>query len=294
MTRVKATPSSLACIGMLAGLLLLGFAGTLVVLTPASIMTDLQREGAAAVLFLQKEVPRRLQPEVVPPAAPIDTLNVYGATTTRPSSFDSSDSNSMGSSLEPLKSSESGSFKTMPKPLEESTGTVAYSSSSVAFQLVVMLCFACIYHSKAVQPIIRQRGTLAQRPNAFQPTGKDDFDHSICGCFDDMWVCIHGFCCPLVRIAHTNAVSGVMGFWQSAIAFCCCSLFTSGLGTCCLMVYWRKQLKDIMGIEDHIVNDLCITCFCPMLSICQSGTSVDQAMGYEVTGCCTLENTDYY
>jgi Zn-finger protein len=60
------------------------------------------------------------------------------------------------------------------------------------------------------------------------------------------------------------------------------------------MIYWRKQLKEIMGIEDHLVNDVCVTCFCPMLSICQQGTAVDKAMGYEVTGCCTVENTDYY
>jgi hypothetical protein len=58
------------------------------------------------------------------------------------------------------------------------------------------------------------------------------------------------------------------------------------------MVYWRMRLKEIMGIEDHILNDFCVTLFCPMLSICQQGTAVDIKMGYQVQGCCDLEWAD--
>lgn len=277
MARVKAPPSSMACVGLLAGMLLLGFAGTLVVMTPSSIVAEVQKEG---MRFLQQQ-PRRLQ--VI--------YNMGFATTTLyPSSLDSSDSSSLsGSSLEPFKSSESDSLRHMAPALEKLSASTGTAFTSVGGQLLLMLCFAFCYYDKAIKPVLAQKGTLADRPNAYEESGKDDFDNGICGCFDDMWVCIHGFCCPLVRMAHTNAVSGVMGFWESALVWCCCSIFTSGLGTCCLMVYWRKQLKEIMGMEDHLVNDMCVTCFCPFLSICQQGTAVDQAMGYEVTGCCTLE-----
>jgi len=292
MARVNQTPSGLACIGMVAGMMLLGFAGVILVLTPTSLMTELQTKGASAVNFLQQQ-PRRLQAQTVQGYDPLTGATVV-IITPKPSSFDSSDSSSLGSSLEPLKSSESQSFRDMPAGTEFTSGTTTASTSTITTQLLLSLCFACCYYSKAVKPLLAQRGTLADRPNAYVPNGKDDFEGGIFGCFDDMWVCIHGLCCPLVRMSHTNAVAGVMGFWESALCWCCCSFFTANLGTCCLMVYWRKQLKEIMGLDDHLVNDMCITLFCPMLSICQQGTAVDQAMGYEVTGCCTLESSDYY
>jgi len=293
MARVSQSPSGLACIGMLAGMLLLGFAGTLVVMVPSTFVAELQKGGTDAMQFLQKEG-RRLQITSLDPATGQFVTTNVGYTTPRPSSLDSSDSSSSGSSLEPLKSSESNSFRTMPLGLEKVSGTTSASVCGVSAHLFVMLCFACLYYNNAVNPVLTQRGTLADRPNAYVSNGKDDFETGICGCTEDMWVCIHGLFCPLVRMAHTNAVGGVMGFWQSAMCWCCCSIFTSGLGTCCLMVYWRKQLKEVMGIEDHLMNDMCITLFCPMLSICQQGTAVDTAMGYEVTGCCTLEESAGY
>merc|ERR1711971_1041758 len=92
-------------------------------------------------------------------------------------------------------------------------------------------------------------------------------------------------------MGQTNAVAGICGFWESVACWFLCGCCTSGFGTCCLLVYWRMRLKDIMKIEDHCLNDFCVTLFCPFLSICQMGTSVDRAMGYEVTGCCTLDYT---
>merc|ERR1719183_2125603 len=93
-------------------------------------------------------------------------------------------------------------------------------------------------------------------------------------------------------MAHTNAVAGTCGFWETALCWCCCAAISANLGPCCLMVYWRKQVKEVMGIEDHIMNDICCTLFCPMLSLCQQATAVDRAMGYEVTGCCTLKKVE--
>lgn len=296
MTRVKASPSQLACCGMLAGMLLLAFAGTLVVMTPSSLVN----EGARRLNFVQEKLSgaiatgsstknlRRLQGVVVP----------NGVVVQRNSSLDSSDgvsgSEASASSMEGSKSSEPTSFRTSGPGFEGFSAYLGSTSGTVGVQLLISLCFALLYYQNAVRPILAS-GTMVQRYGmGYQGYVKDDFPNTICGCFDDMWVCIHGWCCPLVRMSHTNAVAGIMGYWETALLWCCCSIFTGGIGPCCLMVYWRKQLKEIMGIEDHIVNDVCITCFCPWLSVCQQATSVDQAMGYEVTGCCTLDYGNPY
>lgn len=158
---------------------------------------------------------------------------------------------------------------------------------SVGFQVFCGLLFAFLYNKQAVQPIIKKLGTLDEEK--VENPHSDDFENGICGCFDDKWVLIHGLCCPLVRMAHTNAVAGVMDFWPSVFAYFCCAIFGAGVGPCCLMVHWRRQLKDIMRIEDHCFNDFAVTLLCPNLAICQQATAVDRYVGYEVTGCCTVE-----
>jgi len=299
MAKVEQKPSGLACVGMLAGLLLLGFAGTLLVMSPT-----LQKEVASLAA-------RRLQPVGVQQVAaqPLPVVPMTnqagllisgqdqqaGSLDRSATSMDESGSGSSGSSFRQSKSldSKSGSsdlshsFDSMPAGMEEAGGYWIFVGSSNLGTLLLMIIFAVCYYHNAVAPIIMTKGTLAMR--GFHYTGKDDFDNGIFGCFDDVWVLIHGCCCPLVRMSHTNAVAGVMGYWESAICWCCCAALTGGLGPMCLMVYWRKQLKDIMGLEDHLVNDICLTFFCWPLSIIQQGIAVDHASGYEVTGCCTLE-----
>jgi len=260
-------PSALAIVGLLCGMLLLAVAGTLAVM-------DANITGIAA---------RRLQYGFATP------------TTTAPSMFDSSDSSSSsGSILEPSKSFESQSSRTMGLLPEQGGTTWAVQGGSVTGHLFIMLCFAFLYKKKAVDPVLQKLGTLESKMQNFEAPEHDDFDNTICECFSDKWVCIHGLCCPLVRMAHTNAIAGVMGFWETAFCWCCCAWWSAGMGPCCLMVYFRMRLKAVMKIEDHLINDFCITLFCPLLSICQMGTAVDTAMNYEVEGCCDLKFNDEY
>lgn len=277
MAIANGTPSILAVAGMLCGMLLLGFAGTMV-LIPHEAMTA---EVVGAV--------RRLQGAVT---VSNPQLGVVVPTTTYPSSFDSSDSSSSGSSFEPSKSSESDSFKRSGSTFEEGGATWAAGGGTTTTQLLIMLCFACLYNRNAVEPILQKAGTLEMRMRNMPSPDTDDFDNTICECLNDKWVCIHGLCCPLVRMAHTNAVAGILGFWETALCWCCCSFWSVGLGPCCLMIWFRMRLKQIMKIEDHACNDFCVTLFCPLLSVCQQGTAVDTAMGYEVVGCCDLEWTE--
>jgi len=210
--------------------------------------------------------------------------------TTVLSSFDSWDSSSSGSSSESSKSSEPRSWQSSGLQGEEFGASFAAEGTTVMTQLVLMICFACCYNSYAVQPVLEAKGTL--RAMNLNDAGSDDFENGICECCSDRWVCIHGFCCPLVRMAHTNAVAGVSGFWESVLCFFLCSCMSLGIGPCCLIAYWRMQLKEIMGIADHPLNDFAVTLCCPYLSVCQQGTAVDTKLGYQVVGCCDLEWAD--
>jgi len=288
---------------MLCGTLLLTFAGVLLVVAPSAFVSgaDDSQKNTRRLALINPIVPPVPSTTLIP-TGPTFTVTMAGglaipATTTTtattgtyPSSFDSSDSSSSGSSFESSKSSEPQSFKSSGLPAEEIGSGWGTAGGATAGQLLIMICFALCYNSYAVQPILEARGTL--RAMNLPDNGNDDFDNGICECLSDRWVCFHGLCCPLVRMAHTNAVAGVCGFWESVFCWCCCSFSSVGVGTCCLMVYWRMQLKAVMRVTDHALNDLCVTLFCPLLSVCQQATAVDTKLGYQVVGCCDLEWAD--
>jgi len=258
----RGSSSPLPAIGMLAGLLLLGFAGVLV-LVPSSVESQQP----------QQFLPRRLQ------------AFGYITTSRAPSSFDSSDSSSLGSSLEPSKSLESGSLESsdfhylLPKIVKSLGSGYAKLTGSLLLQCL----FACLYYKLVVSSILNEQATLDTIMDKGGPPGGSDFSPGICECHKDKWVCCSGFCCPMVRLAHTNAVSGVCPFWESLMCWCCCSFMTFNIGPFCLLMWWRLRLKTIMRIEDNPINDFCVTMFCPNISICQMSSAVDSAMGYQMT-----------
>lgn len=269
---VRQSSSPLPCLGMLAGLLLLGFAGVIV------IMPSVRPESTGAGEFLA----RRLQ---------------YGGfgyiTTSRaPSSLDSSDSSSSGSSFESSKSLESESLDSSdyqhiaPQIGKSASGSMGWITGS----LVLQALFAIMYYRVVTEPI-RDMGKLDERMGN-SPSGRgDDFNNGICECYKDKWVCMQVLCCPMVRIAHTNAVSGVCPFWESLWCWCCCSWLTVNTGPFCLLMWWRLRLKNVMKVEENVMNDFCITMFCPLISLAQMSSATDAAMGYQITGCC--EYTPY-
>lgn len=124
-------------------------------------------------------------------------------------------------------------------------------------------------------------------------SGKDDFDVGICDCLWDAFLCFPLAipCCVYVRQAHTNQVTGICGFWTTFWAYflggLCC-----GIGPCCLTVFFRMKLKEHMGIEDHIMNDLCCAWACAPCAVGQVAMAVDQKLGYEVDACCCKLNWD--
>jgi Cys-rich protein (TIGR01571 family) len=160
--------------------------------------------------------------------------------------------------------------------------------------LILQAMWAIIYNKFVADPI-KGDGTLDERMENAKlddMEGQADFNNSFFSCFSDKWVFLQGLCCPMVRMAHTNSVSGVCAFWETLWCYCCCSWLTIGIGPCCLVMWWRLRLKNIMKVEENYFYDFCGTMICPMISICQMSTAVDSAMGYQVTGCC--EYTPYY
>lgn len=176
-------------------------------------------------------------------------------------------------------------------------GSLMSSYGSYIFQVLLMLCFAFCYHKKVVESIIEKKGTLEDNMGLIQEWKRfqqEDFTVNICECFVNKWVCLTGCFCPLSRMGHTNEVAGIMGFWETAIIWCCCAFLFPTCGPCCLTVYFRMLLKKIMNVKDNPINDIVIACCCPGLAICQQGQAVDREMGYEMDGCCAYEWLDGY
>jgi len=162
---------------------------------------------------------------------------------------------------------------------------------TVTFTLVLQSLFAIIYYHKVVK--VYENETIMQKDDS-QRNSHAQFDQSILECTSNRWVFCHGLCCPMVRQAHTNQVAGICGFWESLCCWCCCSWITLGLGPSCLVVFWRVSIKQAMGRMDNVVEDFCISCLCPELSVCQMATSVDKEMQSEMTGCCQFRNLEGY
>jgi len=272
--QLRGSAAVLPAIGMLAGLLLLVFAGVILVTPPSSLPTVAGSGG-----FLQ----RRLG-------------NSFGyITSTRPpSSFDSSDSSSSSDySLEPSKSFESGSLDSSDWNIlfPKISASIGSTMGPLTAWLILQVFFACLYNKVVADPI-KETGSLDERMENMQGMEtQTDFNNNIFECYKDKWVCMQGLFCPMVRIAHTNAASGVCAFWETLWCYCCCSWLTLGMGPSCLIMWWRLRTKNVMRVEENVMSDFCITMLCPLISLCQMSTAVDSAMGYQVTGCC--EYTPY-
>jgi len=196
-------------------------------------------------------------------------------------SLRSSDSSGSGKLSNSFESSSSGSAKgNLFKSWTEGQG--AATGGGWFTQLLIMICYGCVYKGKVVDPM----GVLPPQQRSYD--NADDFNFGICDCFKDCHICMMVTCCPLIRVAHTNAVAGVCGFWETI--FCMwCSFLLFGMGPCCLNVYFRIHLKDHMGIEDHCVNDMILAWCCLPCITGQQALAVDQVMGFSFKCPCSVE-----
>lgn len=286
--------SVVAGIGSFVGLLLLGYAGVGVVSSNTPVLRGAIVESTNAEQSTNAELARRLQGYIMG----------YITTTALPSSFDSSDSSSLGSSFEPSKSIDSLSSGSLPSldvrvawdSLLHTTGSVWLA---VTFTLVIQSLFGVIYFHYVIKVWFNDDTLVSEDKKAVLANkGSNQFDNKILDCLGgNRWVTLTGLCCPMVRQAHTNQVSGVCGFWESLCCWCCCSWVSLGLGPSCLVVLWRTSIQSTMfplaSPGDNMVEDFCITCLCPSLSVCQMAKSVDDAMDSRQIGCVSFEQAGY-
>jgi len=229
---------------MIAGLMLLGLAGWIVITTPAAIVEN----GSQA---MERKLQAWNQPQQ--PAWPQQPQQPAGA---------------MGLQL----------------------GLLGFNFAIQVLSIFCWILFAVLFKSRVADKVVDKKGTLKDRHKSSE---EDDFHHTICECFDDKWVCIQGLCCPIARMAATNEISGVFGYWPTVGVYCIAQIFCAQcLVPCCLTVYFRHQLKSIMNIKDNILADFVIACCIPGLAICQQGNGVDHESGFEMTGCCEFDWLD--
>lgn len=240
--------------GMVAGLMLLGLAGWTVITTPASIAEN----GKQA---LQRQL------QTFPTAQPLPPYP-----------------------YKPQQPEQNGSLASSVAGAQLVSLLVYWGI--IGLQIFLWVLFAVMFKSKVVDPVVDKKGMLKDRRLKGQ-VKEDDFNNSICGCFEDKWVCIQGWFCPIARMAATNEIAGVMGYWETVGLYCITGIFcNSCLVPCCLTVFFRHQLKSIMNIKDNILNDIIIACCIPNLAICQQGNGVDYESGFELTGCCEFDWLD--
>jgi Cys-rich protein (TIGR01571 family) len=185
-------------------------------------------------------------------------------------------------SSESYKSLESGSLKNDILGTFTTAAWAEITGASLG-NLLLMLCFAVIYKQKAVDPV----GILPEQGRQYD--SGEDFQYGVCECWKDAHMCCMVLCCSSVRIAHTNAVTDVCGFWETLLGLCCTSLICGPIGPCCLNVWFRIHLKDHMGLEDHCLNDMLLTWCCFPCMVGQQALSVDEKMGYVFRCPCTME-----
>lgn len=250
-------PGQLSIIGFLSGVALLAVAGVLLAFSDPKTLQAV-------------EEPLKLV------EAPARFLQVAAQTTGL--SGTPSDADSSGSGIKSFDNSLFGGNHVTLAPFGVAGGEFAAYIVGAFFSII----YAFLYKGWVVDEI---------EPLRKQPTtGKDDFDVNICDCWMDACMCVQLIlpCMQYVRAAHTNAVTNTCGFWETFLAYLVTGL-CCGLGPCCLTVFFRMKLKEHMGIEDHILNDLCCAWFCMPCAIGQQALAVDQKLGYEVELCCKLK-----
>jgi Cys-rich protein (TIGR01571 family) len=199
-----------------------------------------------------------------------------------------------GLSGTPSSSSEEGSFGRSFENHSSSGGKDVVTIRMFGFAggeivaYIIATFFSMMYAWMYYLQVVAQIEPLPPQPE----TGSDDFEVGIFDCICDACTCLSVIipCAAWTRQAHTNEVTGVCPFWPTWCAYFCTGIFC-GVGPCCLTVFFRMRLKEHMGVEDHVLNDLCLSWLCHQCAIGQQAMAVDQALGYEVECCCTLRWT---
>lgn len=111
-----------------------------------------------------------------------------------------------------------------------------------------------------------------QQPVDYRKTHQ--WEHGLCGCFDNMTVCCLAWCCPCVAFGQTAEALGKS---------CCCygCLYLCWPMNLCLESHQRKHIRDIRGIPGNCFTDCCLVCWCPVCALSQEMQEVELLQSQE-------------
>ncbi|KAK7501328.1 hypothetical protein BaRGS_00007453 [Batillaria attramentaria] len=99
-----------------------------------------------------------------------------------------------------------------------------------------------------------------------------DWQHGLCGCFDNFGLCIISYFVPCYQFGRNAEAVGE-------------SCFTCGLAYLCPIVNIiaalkiRGKIREQKGIPGSTLNDLLLICFCTLCALVQEAQEVQGAPG---------------
>lgn len=154
--------------------------------------------------------------------------------------------------------------------------------------VLALLAYFCCYRPNS--PLPQKKEDAIADPSRLE----DLISSGHWQCLDDSSICVCSFLCPSLRWSDTTSLSGFLSFsvsWGAFTAVALLNCFTTGvvfgLFSTVLLLYFRHQLRDKLGVESWTFGtccrDFCYICWCPCCAIAQEARIVKEAiqMGHE-------------
>lgn len=92
---------------------------------------------------------------------------------------------------------------------------------------------------------------------------KGEWTHGLCGCFDNLSVCIVAYFCPCVTFGQTREKLAGKGCVLYAL------LYLIPFVDCFLEAQQRQEIRRQRGIDGGCCGDLLLICCCPLCTLVQ-------------------------
>ena len=92
-----------------------------------------------------------------------------------------------------------------------------------------------------------------------------EFQHGLCGCFDNCGVCIITYFVPCYTVGKTAEAVGDSCF-TCGLAYVCTGCIAGGI--------IRGKVRAAKGIDGSALGDFCVHLFCPLCAVIQDHLEV--------------------